>query len=142
MAINDESSRTVHQGEPGGPRDQDNSPRALPQHVLVGLLHPQERGRAMLVWVSAALTALVLLYVTVSFTFVLLIILFVGVSIWIGKQLAYALFRGGAVQIGPAQFPDIHEHIVEAATRLAGLRRQGCLGLDGRAVMIESIVGW
>lgn len=41
----------------------------------------------------------------------------------LSRQLAYALFRGNAVEIGPAQFPDIYEKIVEAERRLGLTQR-------------------
>jgi Zn-dependent protease with chaperone function len=77
------------------------------------------------------ITGLVLLVLFVSalsgFLFAVLFLLFyvaiIAVTIWLAKQLAYALFRGNAVEIGPAQFSDIHERIVKAEKRLGLTRR-------------------
>jgi Zn-dependent protease with chaperone function len=120
-----ESVRNDQSGNSNDEADADNAPEELSQDLLYGLLHPKEPARAVLVWVAAGITGLALaafLIGAASFP-ELMLILFVYVviaigTIWLVKQLAYALFRGNAVQVGPAQFPDIHDRIVEAENRL------------------------
>lgn len=79
--------------------------RELSPEVLRSLLHPKEPARAALVWVSAGITGFVLVFLIAGIMRILLVVVVVvAVMIWLGKQLAYALFRSNAVEIEPAQF--------------------------------------
>lgn len=124
MTTSDGLSNPVTHGQSNSPRGEGNAPRELSREVLRNLLHPKEPARAGLVWASAGFTALVLLLLIAGTLGVFIVIVAgVAVTIWLAKQLAYALFRGNAVEIGPAQFSDIHKRIVEAERRLGLTQR-------------------
>jgi hypothetical protein len=86
MTISDERSNLLNSGRSKQPTGKSNASGELSQEVLRNLLHPKEPARALLVWISAWITVLVLFIVAVELSALLIALAAVGVAIWFSKR--------------------------------------------------------